>query len=76
MVDEKIIVVIIRIEIMLGDIVVAVYLDDDRYKYLYGKIVRYLLVDRVFSIVVDSFVDMAFGIGKESYVLVKNVELF
>lgn len=61
---------------MLGDTAVAVHPDDDRYKHLHGKTVRHPLVDRVLPIVADSFVDMAFGTGKESHVLVKNVESF
>lgn len=76
MADEKIIVATTRIETMLGDTAVAVHPDDDRYKHLHGKTVRHPLVDKVLPIVADSFVDMAFGTGNESHVLVKNVESF
>lgn len=69
-------IVIIRFEIMIGDIGIVVNLEDDRYKYLIGKIVIFLLVGREFLIVVDSYVDLEFGIGVVKMILVYDFNDF
>lgn len=61
--DEEIIVFIIRLEIMFGDIVVVVYFIDLRYRYLYGCFVFYFIDGRYFFIICDESVDIEFGIG-------------
>lgn len=62
--EGEIVVVIIRFEIMFGDIVVVVYLEDLCYKYFYGKFVVYFFQNcRIFIICDDVLVDMVFGIG-------------
>lgn len=48
---------------MFVDVVVVVYLEDERYKYLIGKILILLLVNREIFVIVDEYVDKEFGIG-------------
>ncbi|CAG0913424.1 unnamed protein product, partial [Notodromas monacha] len=61
---EEIIVATTRLETMLGDTAVAVHPEDARYKHLHGKYVKHPIVpDRKMPIIVDDFVDMAFGTG-------------
>ena len=52
-----------RPETMLGDTAVAVHPDDPRYKNLVGKSVRHPLLDRVFPIIADAYVERDFGTG-------------
>jgi len=61
--DEFIVVATTRPETMLGDTMVAVHPEDDRYRHLVGKQVRLPIMDRLIPIVADSHVDPAFGSG-------------
>lgn len=61
--NETIEVATTRIETMLGDTAVAVHPDDPRYKHLIGRMIRHPLLDRLFPIVADSYVDPEFGTG-------------
>lgn len=62
--DEEVIVATTRIETMLGDTAVAVHPADPRYQHLKGKMVLHPFCDRKMPIVLDDFVDMSFGTGK------------
>lgn len=61
--DEEVIVATTRIETMLGDTAVAVNPKDERYTHLHGKFCVHPFSSRRLPIVVDEFVDMAFGTG-------------
>ncbi|MGL5973301.1 MAG: valine--tRNA ligase [Oscillospiraceae bacterium] len=52
-----------RPETLLGDTAVAVNPNDDRYKYLVGKMVEVPFTNRVIPIIEDSYVDIEFGTG-------------
>jgi valyl-tRNA synthetase len=52
-----------RPETMLGDTAVAVNADDERYKDLIGKMIALPLANREIPIIVDEYVDAAFGTG-------------
>ena len=52
-----------RPETMLGDTAVAVHPDDARYTRLIGKLMNHPITGRQIPLVVDSFVDPAFGTG-------------
>lgn len=61
--DDEVVVATTRIETMLGDSAVAVHPNDSRYKHLHGKFCVHPFTSRLLPIVVDDFVDMAFGTG-------------
>ncbi len=52
-----------RPETMLGDTAVAVHPDDQRYRHLHGRSVKLPLVGRSLPVILDDFVDPAFGSG-------------
>ncbi len=52
-----------RPETMLGDTAVMVHPDDERYTALHGKQVLLPLTDRSIPVIVDDYVDRAFGTG-------------
>lgn len=52
-----------RPETMLGDVAVAVHPDDDRYSGLVGKTLELPLTGREIPVIVDEYVDPAFGSG-------------
>jgi valyl-tRNA synthetase len=52
-----------RPETMLGDTAVAVNPKDERYTHLHGKSVTLPILNRVLPVVVDDYVDRAFGTG-------------
>ena len=52
-----------RPETMLGDTAVMVHPEDERYKYMIGKMVKLPLTDREIPIIADSYVDLEFGTG-------------
>ncbi len=60
---ESIVVATTRPETMLGDVAVAVSLEDPRYKHLIGKKVFIPLINREIPIIADSYVDPEFGTG-------------
>lgn len=61
--DEFIIIVIQCLEMIMVDIGLVVYFDDECYKYLYGKWVIVFLVNCLILIIMDIYVDLEFGIG-------------
>jgi valyl-tRNA synthetase len=61
--NEFITVATTRPETMLGDTAVAVHPKDERYVHLHGKHILLPLVNREIPIVVDDYVDPAFGSG-------------
>ncbi len=61
--SEQVIVATTRPETMLGDTAVAVHPDDERYKHLHGRSVILPLVGRRLPVILDDFVDPAFGTG-------------
>lgn len=69
-------VVIIWVEMMLGDIVIVVYFDDECYCYLVGISLVYLFVDWELVIVVDEYVDFEFGIGVVKVIFVYDFNDF
>ena len=52
-----------RPETLMGDTAVAVNPNDDRFKHLHGKSVIIPFVEREVPIILDEYVDMAFGTG-------------
>ena len=52
-----------RPETMLGDTAIAVHPNDDRYRHLHGRSVTLPLVGRSLPVILDDFVDPAFGTG-------------
>lgn len=52
-----------RPETMLGDTVIAVHPDDERYKDIVGKVCVVPFVNREIPIIADEYVDMEFGTG-------------
>ncbi len=52
-----------RPETMLGDTAVMVHPEDERYKYMIGKMVKLPLTEREIPIIADSYVDLEFGTG-------------
>ena len=52
-----------RPETMLGDVAVAVYPEDKRYRSLIGKKLRLPLVNREIPVIEDGFVESSFGTG-------------
>ena len=52
-----------RPETMLGDTAVAVHPDDERYRGWVGKEIRLPITGRIVPLIVDPFVDRAFGTG-------------
>jgi valyl-tRNA synthetase len=52
-----------RPETMLGDVAVAVYPYDERYKHLHGRMLRLPLLDREIPVVADEWVSADFGTG-------------
>ncbi|MDD2846170.1 MAG: valine--tRNA ligase, partial [Rhodoferax sp.] len=52
-----------RPETMLGDVAAMVHPEDERYAHLIGKHVTLPLCDRTIPIIVDDYVDKAFGTG-------------
>lgn len=69
-------IVIICFEMMLGDMVVVVYFEDDCYKYLIGKKVVFLIVGCEIFIVGDDYVDMEFGSGVVKIMFVYDLNDF
>lgn len=67
---DYLVVVIICLEMLLGDIVVMVYLEDECYVYLIGKSVVLLLIGCCVLVIVDDYVDCVFGIGVVKVILV------
>lgn len=67
---DYLVVVIICLEILLGDVVVVVYLEDECYVKLIGQFVELLIVGWCILIVVDEYVDCEFGIGCVKIILV------
>ncbi|MFM8530301.1 MAG: valine--tRNA ligase, partial [Ilumatobacteraceae bacterium] len=61
--DEFIVVATTRPETMLGDTMVAVHPEDERYRHLVGKQVRLPIMGRLIPIVADAQVDPAFVSG-------------
>lgn len=61
--SEGIVVATTRPETMLGDVAVAVNPADSRYSHLAGKTLILPLVGREIPVIVDDFVDPAFGTG-------------
>ncbi len=61
--DEWITVATQRPETIMGDTAVCVNPADERYKHLHGKKVIIPLVNRSVNIIVDEYVDIAFGTG-------------
>ena len=61
--SEHVVVATTRPETMLGDTAVAVHPSDERYKHLHGRQVTLPLVGRKLPVIVDDFVDPAFGTG-------------
>ena len=52
-----------RPETLLGDTAVAVNPEDERYKDLIGKMLKFPLTDREIPVIADSYVDKEFGTG-------------
>ncbi len=52
-----------RPETMLGDTAIAVHPNDERYRHLHGRSVSLPLVGRTLPVILDDFVDPAFGTG-------------
>lgn len=52
-----------RPETMLGDAMVAVHPDDERYKHLIGQQVKLPFAERLIPIIADDYVDPEFGTG-------------
>jgi valyl-tRNA synthetase len=52
-----------RPETMLGDTAVAIHPEDERYTHLHGKTIKLPLVGKEIPIVLDDYVDRAFGTG-------------
>lgn len=61
--NEYIAVATQRPETIMGDVAVCVNPDDVRYKHLHGKKVIVPLVNRAVPVIVDEYVDPAFGTG-------------
>ncbi len=61
--SEHVVVATTRPETMLGDSAVAVHPDDERYRHLHGRTVLLPLVGRRLPVILDDFVDPAFGTG-------------
>ncbi|MDI6767315.1 MAG: valine--tRNA ligase [Bacteroidota bacterium] len=61
--NEYAVVATTRPETMLGDTAVAVNPKDERYKHLVGRLVILPLANREIPIIVDDFIDPAFGTG-------------
>ena len=60
---ESIVIATTRPETMLGDVAVAVSVDDERYKHLIGKMIALPLSNRLIPIIADEYVDPSFGSG-------------
>lgn len=71
--DEWMIIVIICFEMIFGDFVICVNLNDLCYQYLYGKFVVVLVVNCIVLIIVDEYVEMDFGIGCLKVILVYDI---
>lgn len=69
-------IVIIRLEMMLGDIVIVVNFNDEWYKDVIGKIVILLIVGCELFILVDEYVDIDFGFGVMKVILVYDFNDF
>ncbi|PHV09873.1 valine--tRNA ligase [Chitinimonas sp. BJB300] len=61
--DEAIVVATTRPETLLGDVAVAVSATDERYTHLHGKQLQLPLTGRQIPLIVDEYVDAAFGTG-------------
>ena len=61
--DQRLTVATTRPETILGDSAICVHPDDERFKYLKGKMAIVPICNRVIPIIQDSFVDMEFGTG-------------
>ena len=61
--DEYIPVATQRPETIMGDVAVCVNPEDERYKHLHGKKVIVPLINKVVPVIVDEYVDPAFGTG-------------
>ena len=61
--DQRLTVATTRPETIFGDSAICVHPDDERFKYLKGKMAIVPLCNRVIPIIQDSFVDMEFGTG-------------
>jgi len=61
--DERLRLATTRPETMMGDVVVAVHPDDERYQHLIGKTCILPLMDKEIPIVGDEYVDREFGTG-------------
>ena len=60
---EHVVVATTRPETMLGDTAVAIHPADERYRHLHGRSVTLPLVGRDLPVILDDFVDPAFGTG-------------
>ncbi|MEO9215201.1 MAG: valine--tRNA ligase, partial [Rhodanobacter sp.] len=60
---DSLVVATTRPETMLGDVAVAVHPEDERYAHLHGKRLRLPLTDREIPMILDEYVDRAFGTG-------------
>ncbi len=61
--DDWVVIATQRPETILGDVAIAVNPTDERYKNLVGKKVLVPFINREIPIIVDSYVDKAFGTG-------------
>ncbi|MGQ5522374.1 valine--tRNA ligase [Chitinimonas sp. PSY-7] len=61
--EEAIVVATTRPETLLGDVAVAVSESDERYTHLHGKQLQLPLTGRQIPLIVDEYVDAAFGTG-------------
>ncbi|MDR0744854.1 MAG: valine--tRNA ligase [Holosporales bacterium] len=61
--NEFITIATTRPETMFGDTAIAVHPDDERYKYLVGKVARIPYTDRLIPIIADGYIDMEKGTG-------------
>ena len=61
--SEGVVVATTRPETLFGDQAVAVHPEDERYKYLVGKMLKLPLTDREIPVIADEYVDREFGSG-------------
>lgn len=61
--DDFVTIATTRPETILGDTAVCIHPDDERFKHLIGKKVIVPLCNRVIPIIIDDYVDIAFGTG-------------
>lgn len=61
--DEWLTIATTRPETILGDTAICIHPDDERYKHLHGKTAIVPIVNRSVPIILDEYVDPAFGTG-------------